>query len=180
LLAAAIRADTFERNAAVGTDRFAVFSTASPLDRNRQQQQCYLYERNSLDFLPELEANSNKFDVVLLDGDHNYYTVKRELQNIKYITHENSIVICDDYEGRWSHHDLFYSEREGYEANELATDREFALSLRHEDELGKCGVKPAIDEFLRQEKWFSAQPVKGEPIVLCRSAETLKKFCEVT
>jgi len=143
------------------------------IDRNRQQQQCYLYERNSLDFLPELEANSNKFDVVLLDGDHNYYTVSKELEMINNITHGESIVIVDDAQegSRWANRDLFYATREDYDK---------VLDATAPIETEKHGVRPAVLDFVEAHGWKIASPVRGEPVVLCRSEDVLKKFCEGT
>jgi predicted O-methyltransferase YrrM len=130
------------------------------------EQNVLLAQRNSLELLPELtEAISQKtapsFDVVLLDGDHNYHTVSRELTHLGGITHVGSIVIIDDYNGRWSERDMWYSERQGYENVSDASKRQ---------DTEKHGVKAAVDEFIDQnaDAWATAQPIQGEPIVLVK------------
>lgn len=128
----------------------------------QQAQQAYCLEANSLEAMPRMISQGMKFDVVLLDGDHNYHTVKQEMELLESLTHPHSLVICDDYDGRWSERDLWYAEREGYEGNKLA-------SAKVDTE--KHGVKPAIDEWLEKHpEWQKAQPVPGEPILLMRKA----------
>ncbi len=118
-------------------------------------QNFVLIEENSLNYLENLQE---KFDIILIDGDHNYFTVAKELNYLDTISHENTLVICDDYNGRWSNRDLYYSERPGYENSSIATKR-------HETQ--KTGVKPAVDEFLDQNSgWVSHMFMPGEPIVL--------------
>jgi SAM-dependent methyltransferase len=125
-------------------------------------QHVYFFEENSLSLLPKMAEECMKFDVVLIDGDHNYHTVSEEMKHVEAITHQNSIVICDDYEGRWSERDLFYADRADYVDVKLATKKV---------ETEKHGVKPAIDEWLEShQEWQKAQPIKGEPILLTRKA----------
>ncbi len=125
-------------------------------------QRVSLLEGNSLDMLPQLVKRGVRFDVVLLDGDHNYHTVAKELEHIENLTHPGSVVICDDYDGRWSEKDLWYSERGGYEGCKLATPRVATE---------KQGVKAAVDEWLAARPgWRKAKPVPGEPVLLTRDA----------
>lgn len=117
-------------------------------------------EGNSLDVMPQLVQQGTKFDVILLDGDHNYYTVAKELSYLDQLTHENTLVIIDDYEGRWSDKDLWYSDRKEYENVKLATKPQ---------DTEKHGVKAAVDEFLESSGlWKMSAPIKGEPVVLTR------------
>ena len=123
-------------------------------------QQVHCIEGNSLTVLPQMVEQGMKFDVLLLDGDHNYHTVKEELQYVERLTNPGALVICDDYDGRWSERDLWYSEREGYEGVKIASPRV---------ETEKHGVKPAIDEWLlAHPDWSKSQPVAGEPVMLSR------------
>lgn len=125
-------------------------------------QQAYCIEGNSLELLPKMVSQGMKFDVFLLDGDHNYHTVAKEMTYIEDLTHPGSLVVCDDYDGRWAEKDLWYAERGGYEENKHATGR---------IETEKHGVKTAIDEWLEAHpEWQKAQPIKGEPILLMRKA----------
>lgn len=123
-------------------------------------QSVRLLQENSLKVLPRLAESEEKFDVILIDGDHNYFTVQKELQNLTRLSKNTSLVVIDDYHGKWSDKDLWYAEREGYEGNSEVTIRE---------ETSKHGVKPAVDDFLEANpEWQSISLVKGEPIVLHR------------
>lgn len=119
-----------------------------------------LYEMNSLDFLKQ---NKNIYDVVLIDGDHNYYTVSKELSYLNAITHNNSLVIIDDYHGKWAEKDLWYGEKDEFNSKH-ATKRV---------ETDKCGVKPAVDDFLKENKqWTKNISWDGEPVVLIHENAT--------
>jgi len=123
-------------------------------------QRVALVEGNSMKALPRLVEQGMSFDVVLIDGDHNYHTVSSELEHLGSLANHGSLVIVDDYGGRWSDRDLWYSERPGYEANEHVTARV---------ETQKHGVKAAVDDWLTAHpEWTGTQPLKGEPIVLTR------------
>lgn len=120
-------------------------------------QELRLFEANSLDWLPKCDS---KFHLVLLDGDHNYHTVHKELHDIQKNLLPNSIMICDDYSGRWAERDLWYADRPGYENNELASK---------EIDTQKHGVKPAVDDFvLAHPEWKLQVLMQGEPIVMYR------------
>jgi len=146
---------------------------ASNIDLVSQEQKIRLRQENSLSLMPkiveEIKCGAQKqFDVMLIDGDHNYYTVKKELELLNNLTHENSIVIVDDYSGRWSNRNMWYFDRPGYENCELATQ---------EIVTEKQGVKPAVDEFLVSHvEWQHEQPIQGEPIVLFRKHEAFMQM----
>jgi len=127
-------------------------------------QNAYLLEGNSLEVLPKMADQGMQFDVLLLDGDHNYHTVKQEMALLDRLVKPKGIIICDDYDGRWSDRDLWYAEREGYEDNKHATTKV---------DTEKHGVKPAIDEWLEANpNWQKAKPIGGEPVLLMRKAAT--------
>jgi predicted O-methyltransferase YrrM len=120
-------------------------------------QKITLFEENSL---VHLENTQKKYDVILIDGDHNYFTVEKELQHLEKISHDDTLVICDDYHGRWSDKDLFYSQRPEYSDNKNAT-----IFVETE----KKGVKIAIDEFLsNNSQWVQVFIMEGEPIAFMR------------
>lgn len=125
------------------------------------RQLAFCIEGNSLEVLPKLVERGNKFDVILLDGDHNYHTVSRELALLEDLAVPGACVICDDYDGRWSADDMWYAERDGYQDVRVATQR---------TETDKHGVKAAVDEWLAAHpEWQMTKPVPGEPVVLRRT-----------
>ena len=125
-----------------------------------------LINENSLAYLKDC---NEKFDIIMIDGDHNYETVKQELLFLKKISHEHTLVVCDDYLGRHAYTDLYYSERPGYEDNKLATKRQ---------ESDKQGVKIAIDEFLNNNDYncFTLPGLeKCEPICMINKKNNIIK-----
>lgn len=119
-------------------------------------------EANSLEYLKTCQID---FDIILIDGDHNYKTVKEELSYLEKISNDNTLVVCDDYEGRWAHKDLYYVNREGYEDNQKATKY-------HNSE--KKGVKTAIDDFLESNENFKKFTLmEGEPVCLINEKNSL-------
>jgi predicted O-methyltransferase YrrM len=130
------------------------------LDMKAPEQAAFCVQGNSLEVLPKLIEQGLKFDVVLIDGDHNYYTVSSELQHLEALVGPTSIVVIDDYEGRWAERDLWYAERAGYEGVKDAT---------RPVETEKHGVKAAVDEWLAAHpEWAKSQPVPGEPVMLMK------------
>jgi len=122
-----------------------------------------LSQSNSLQALDDLVKQNVKFDVILLDGDHNYYTVSRELPQIDLLMHENTLLVADDYKGKWSSRDLYYGDNEEYRDNTIATKRKDVQI----DADQKQGVQPAIDEFLLERKHLrSGFLMEGEPIMI--------------
>ena len=102
-----------------------------------------LFQKNSLAWLKNNVDLNIKFDLVFLDGDHNYFTVLNELILLQSYIHDNSVIICDDYNGKYSKSDMFYCTYEGYENNKLATPK---------IESERQGVKTAVDDFVTSSK----------------------------
>lgn len=120
----------------------------------------FLHQANSLDLLPKLIEQGMKFDVILLDGDHNYHTVAKEMTYLDALLEPDGFAVIDDYDGKWSERDLWYADRPGYEDNQMTTKPV---------DTDKHGVKPAVDEWLEQNPiWQKHKPMPGEPIVLAR------------
>lgn len=131
-----------------------------PLDwaflQRHDQNKVKLLEKNSLNYL----SNCNeKFDIILIDGDHNYETVSRECKELRKISHKNTLFIFDDYHGKWATKDQFYNDEPGYEDNNLI--------MIKKSNLKKQGVKHAVDEFIEKDtNMISFILMQGEPICI--------------
>jgi predicted O-methyltransferase YrrM len=114
--------------------------------------------KNSLEWLPSCK---NQFDLMLIDGDHNYYTVTKELEQIDRLLRDGGCVIVDDYKTKWAKRDLFYSQRETHDGIDISTDLV---------ETEKHGVQTAVDDFLEANstKWKKTRPLGGDAVVLER------------
>lgn len=124
---------------------------------------------NSLTLLQKMETAPEKtmFDLIILDGDHNYHTVSQELKTLKTMMHPGTLMIVDDYSGKWSENDLFYSDRESHANIDLATKRV---------QTDKHGVKTAVDEFLAENPHLAmAAPLAGEPVMIYMAPEQKEK-----
>lgn len=127
----------------------------------REEQTVTILQNNSLEVLPLMLNAKEKFHLVLLDGDHNYYTVAKELEYLNELVVDGGMIIVDDYHGRWSEKDMWYSERQEFSEIEMATKKV---------ETEKRGVRPAVDEFLvKNSQWSSRVLMPGEPIVLLKN-----------
>lgn len=100
-----------------------------------------MFEENSLAWLKHNQDTSTRFDLVLVDGDHNYYTVFNELKLIQNLIKPTTLIVCDDYIGRYSEKDMFYSEREAYKDVAGMTPRQTTE---------KSGIKSAVIDFRDQ------------------------------
>ena len=119
----------------------------------------HLYELNSFDFFKAAIEQKRKYNLILIDGDHNYLTVKKELPLAEKLAHPSTLIVCDDYNTAHAHNDFYYGEREDYADNKLANKRQ---------KTKKTGVCPAIDEFVKnsQGKW-GILPGLGKPTDYC-------------
>jgi predicted O-methyltransferase YrrM len=120
-------------------------------------QEILIYEENSLNVLPTL---FEQFDVVMLDGDHNYYTVSKELELLEPLMKSTGIIVVDDYSGKWSEKDLWYGEREEY--NNIKSTTQPIETEKH-------GVKAAVDDhIIKYPEWRISTLMQGEPVLLSR------------
>lgn len=122
---------------------------------------------NSLEWMPKCKI---KFDIIMIDGDHNYFTVAQELVHLNRMLKPEGIALVDDYQGnRWATKDLYYSTRESHEGIKDATPF-------HKTD--KQGVKAAVDDYLEDNPdWAIARPVGCDAVLLTREAN--KKAMEL-
>ena len=133
------------------------------MDLKEGEQEIMLFESNSLEFLPTCKQ---KFNVILLDGDHNYHTVSKELPYLAELLVPGGIILCDDYEGKYSEKDQYFSETE--ECKHIED-----LVKREDVDPTKQGVKTAVNEFCEENPtWEKASfDHKAEPVILFRKGE---------
>mgnify|MGYP001254474082 CR=1 FL=1 len=138
-----------------------------------------LIEANSLSYLEHraqnLEATQQShlglLDIIMIDGDHNYETVKTECELLKSTIHEETIILFDDYNNRHAMTDTYYADLEGYENNTLATPRT--------EREGPTGVRAAVDEFLAEMGYVGVTVPGASPLLTSSSSfhlETLRRF----
>ena len=131
-----------------------------------------IFKQNSLDFLPMLISESPDllFDLVLLDGDHNYETVFKEMEHLGKITHDHSLCIADDYNGKWSGRDGFYMDHVDHKKDDhkkLKRDR------------GRQGVNNAIDDYVDLDVnglWTINNFDEADPVYLTRKGLLLESL----
>ena len=136
---------------------------------------------NSLDILPKMleKGYDGKFCVILIDGDHNYHTVSRELEYASKLLAPQGIIICDDYDGPGGIQDEFFSETTGFFEEE--NEQTKSLIKREEVPKEKQGVKTAVDEFLDNNKIWTSHKIfpEDEPIVLFRKDKINMKSTQI-
>lgn len=105
----------------------------------------------SLEVLPQL---NDPFDCILIDGDHNWYTVYNELKLIakKHLLRRGGIVFMHDVHGPWARRDMYYQPET------------IPSEYRHKFELARTfskaisgggprnGVLTALEDFLRENR----------------------------
>ena len=136
---------------------------ANPTDWN-----IHYLEGNSLRVLPGMVQAGWKFDLILIDGDHNYATVTQELSYLPDISYPTSLVIVDDYNGRHNNSDAFYADYESHKS----VDKFIKLQSVE----GKAGVNQAIDDWrVEHEDWMfnNAMPFLEPALLLGPGIKTM-------
>jgi predicted O-methyltransferase YrrM len=121
----------------------------------------------SLDVLPTLEE---PFDCILLDGDHNWYTVFNELRIIseKNLLRKGGLIFLHDVDWPWGRRDMYYqldTIPEAYRQNcaeagivpgrseVLCEGGEFSGTMMAVREGGeRNGVLTAVEDFIQEDK----------------------------
>jgi hypothetical protein len=132
----------------------------------------------SLDVLPELEGS---FDCILIDGDHNWYTVYHELKAIheRNLLEPGGFVFFHDVDWPYGRRDMYYQPemippeyRHGYARrgivrgqSELSDHSAFNSGLWNATHEGgaRNGVLTAVEDFRREhEREYSFFHVRGD------------------
>ena len=124
---------------------------------------------NSLDAMSKMVDIGLRFDLIMIDGDHNYATVFEELKLAKQLSHESTIIIADDFRGKWAREDCFYKDRPTHADNELLHRPTHVL----EDEDSKTsknkkGVRTAIEDWIISEKDYTLLDIQKDAVVIFR------------
>lgn len=134
------------------------------MDGVKVDENVFYIQQNSLDFLPNMiEQNPNfgGFDLIMIDGDHNYETVSKELSYLDKISHPYTMCVIDDYNGKHANRDDFYADKDTHKG------------LDHKDlqrESEKQGTNNAVNDFIEEnKKWklYNFFPDE-DPVVLLR------------
>jgi|10_taG_2_1085330.scaffolds.fasta_scaffold12390_5 predicted O-methyltransferase YrrM len=133
------------------------------VDKNPGNKNVEIYEANSLEWLYSninQERIYENYDLVMIDGDHNYYTVFNELTMLEDLTHDHTLIVCDDYQGRYSDKDLFYIERDTHAGNK---------HLKKPVRLERQGVGRAINDYISRANGRLASFAFGplDPCFIC-------------
>ena len=125
-----------------------------------------VHKANSLDVLPTLRG---PFDCILIDGDHNWYTVYNELSVIaeRELLRRGGVIFLHDVGWPYGRRDMYYQPdtipsqyRHAYDRagvvrgrKELSADGVNAFLYNAKTEGGPCnGVLTAIEDFLRRHR----------------------------
>jgi predicted O-methyltransferase YrrM len=129
----------------------------------------------SLDVLPTLH---DTFDCILIDGDHNWYTVYHELATIdeRGLLRPGGLIFLHDVNWPWARRDLYYQPelipsayRHTYQRggilrgqSTLSPDGLYASLSKAEHEGGtRNGVLTAIEDFLREHPGYRFFRING-------------------
>ncbi len=133
--------------------------------RQRYGARFVFHQQASLDVLPQIRDP----DVVLLDGDHNWYTVYNELRTIAQVAGEEArplpLILMHDIDWPWGRRDMYYEPDRipaehrlpvttggmRVETTELG-ERGFAWRVQKAAVSGtpRNGVRTAIEDFLAE------------------------------
>jgi len=131
-----------------------------------------LHEENSLSMLPKLANAGLKYAAVLIDGDHNYSTVSKELNFALDLVNDMGIIVCDDYGGEGGSQDEYFAEQDGnfYDDSEINENIKNLITREQDSSSDRIGVKGAVDEFLQNNPEWGKYKfyTRAEPVVLYR------------
>ncbi len=127
----------------------------------------YYFIQNSLDWFPQFIKNNPtfKFDVILLDGDHNYQTVSKELEYFDQLSYPHTLCVLDDYHGKYAEKDDYYADKPSHDGLD---HKEFD---RH---LEKKGMQTAVNEFVEANDNWKLTDLgvpDWEPVLMSRDLE---------
>jgi len=121
---------------------------------------------NSLKILPLMAKGGHRprdrdrwgpYDIILIDGDHNYVTVYNELVLCMLLSHTNTVYVLDDYGTRHGAADCFYVDRPGYADIDATPHGELVPPE------GRSGVRHAVNDFVSENpSWHILHPMIDE------------------
>ena len=136
-----------------------------------------LIRKPSLEVLPNLKGKS--FDCVIIDGDHNWYTVYNELQLLEPIISENGAIFLHDISWPYGRRDLYYCPerippefRHPYAKKGIIKGQsELAANGGHNPDLNNAtleggprnGVLTAIEDFMTIDPKWNLKKIEEPP-----------------
>jgi predicted O-methyltransferase YrrM len=63
----------------------------------------------SLDALPRLAAEGERYDCAIVDGDHNWYTVFHELEALSPMMNPRAVILLHDVDWPYARRDMYYA-----------------------------------------------------------------------
>ena len=136
-------------------------------------QNSSVVQASSLDLLPCLVDHRVKiadtFDIILLDGDHNYHTAWSDVENATKLLLPGGFILIDDYTGRYAETDMFYSDREEYAEIDTALKRDSVQPAKE-------GVKTAVDDFVRENPRWKISKGLEAPALLYDATDKLLEY----
>jgi predicted O-methyltransferase YrrM len=124
----------------------------------KKEIQVELLEGESLKVLPDLVKRDFKFEVILVDGDHDYDVIRQELAYIPHLMHVDTMLIIDDYD---------------------TTDSTWKVGETQPRNIRgqKYGVRFAVNKYLdAHPELITGKLFDGEPVVIFHKDSTLIPF----
>jgi hypothetical protein len=147
-------------------------------EKYKDNSRVKVYRGLSLEVLPKL---SEKFDCILIDGDHNWFTVSNELDMIdkKGLLNKGATIFLHDVGWQYGRRDMYYfpgsippEYRHPYSKkgiikgrSELADDLTWPHDVALAEGGARNGVLTAIEDFMKQHK-------RDYGFFCCRSEES--------
>jgi hypothetical protein len=127
------------------------------MDMTSPEWNCSYVHADSLNIMPKLSDAGLSFDLIMIDGDHNYETVSLELECASNMAFGSTLILVDDYSGKWEGKDLFYKDRNTHAENSKLRDLKPGV---------KQGVNNAVDDWLADNPEWTMINEKNDCVIL--------------